>query len=249
MIESPHNFASKVPFNDQEGCNPKLGFSLKQGGDMLYLIVSLVAGLYFLISGKVKFGKTSYLEGIKARIAGLLFLAPLGLTLVGLIILYVLEAFGLFNFTESFNQAFDAFVSALVRNGFMIGLAYISFNSVSRDTKERGGCLTYWLAYSAIVALLGVYFGSSFISNTSWFLNGTIGITIFQIIFIIGIWLWNKWGIFGYAAITLMTPIIAYIRVESISEAFISLIQALSIILVLYLLVKPKWQLFEQKGD
>jgi hypothetical protein len=212
---------------------------------MLYLIVSLVAGLYFLISGKVKFGKTSYLEGKKARIAGLIFLAPLALMLAGLLVMVVLGAFGLFTFTETSNQAFDAFASSLVRNGFMIGLAYISLNSVSRDIKERGGCLTYWLAYAAIVALLLVYFLSSFVSNNPWFLNGSIGITVFQIIFIIGIWLWKKWGVFGYAVTTLITPIIAFLRVSSITDALVSLIQSVSLILVLYLLVKPKWQYFE----
>lgn len=43
---------------------------------MIYLIVSLVAGLFFLISGKVKVGKAVYLEGSKARLAGLILIAP-----------------------------------------------------------------------------------------------------------------------------------------------------------------------------
>ena len=210
---------------------------------MIYLIASLVAGLYFLITGKIKFGKTLYLEGTKARIAGLIFLAPLGLMLVIFGTLFIFTIVGI-SISDSSIDIVDAFASSLVRNGFLIGLAYISFHSVSRETKERGGCLTYWLAYAVIIALLVVYFAPNLISNTPWFLNASIGITVFQIIFIVGIWLWKKWGVFGYALITFIAPIVTFLRVASISETFISLIQSLSLILVLYLLVKPKWQFF-----
>jgi len=231
-------------FYISSGFSDKSQLLIQQGEYMIYLIISLVAGLVYLISGKVKYNKTIYLEGRKARIAGLIFLSPVVLILALLITVFILEIFGI-NISESSSKLVDNFASTLVRNVFMIGLAYINFYSVSRETKNRGGCLTYWLAYAAVIALLVIYFVPNIVSNTQWFKNASIGITVFQIIFIIGIWLWKKWGVFGYAVTTMMTPVVAFIRVESISQAFISLIQSLSLILVLYLLVKPKWQFFE----
>ncbi|CAG0967135.1 hypothetical protein ANAEL_00970 [Anaerolineales bacterium] len=212
---------------------------------MLYLIVSLIAGLFFLISGKVKSGKTVYLEGAKARMAGLIFLAPLGLVLIIFVINIMLDAIGTPAVNKAWGSTVDTFSSALVRNGFMIGLAYIYFHSVSRETKDRKGCLTYWLAYAAILALLLIWFVPNFISNTEWYKTAAIGCSIFQIIFIVGVWLWKKWGVFGYAAITLISSIIAYFRVGSILEIIVSLITSLSLVLAIYLLVKPKWQFFE----
>ena len=212
---------------------------------MLFLIASLLAGLYFLISGKVKIGNTVYLEGTKARTAGLIFLAPLGSILVILAAVFILGFIRQVEISETSRQIIDDFSSALVRNGFMIGLAYINFYSVSRGTKERGGCLIYWLAYAAITALLLIYFLPNLVSNTQFFESALIGISIFQIIFLIGIWLWKKWGVFGYAAITLISPIVAFLGKESFSEVVINLITSLSLIFVLYLLAKPKWRFFE----
>ena len=214
---------------------------------MLYLIISLVTGLFFLISGKVKYGKTLYLEGAKARIAGLIFLAPLGLILFAVVAGSVYESIAKVSDTKAFEQTLDNLASALVRNGFMIGLAYINFYSVSRETKNRGGCLTYGLAYATYIAVLLLYFLSNLLSNVQWHqvAIAALSITFFQIISIIGIWLWKKWGVFGYAATTMITPIIPFIRVGFVSQSFVSLIQSLSLILVLYLLVRPKWQFFE----
>jgi hypothetical protein len=210
---------------------------------MLYIIASLVAGLFFLISGKVKFGKTLYLEGTKARLAGLIFLAPAGLILAILVTIFILVIFGI-NISESSNKLVDNYASGLVDNGFLIGLAYINFHSVSRETKTRGGCLTFWLAYAAYVAILLIWFLPQLILHVPEFKNVLIGIIVFQIIFIIGIWFWKKWGVWGYAAITLIYPVTNFLNNKSILQAFISLISSLSTILILYLLVKPKWQFF-----
>lgn len=210
---------------------------------MAYLILSLVAGLFFLISGKVKFGKTLYLEGAKARIAGMIFLAPLGLILF-LMILF-LTIFGL-EISESSSKVIDNLASTFVRNGFLIGLAYINYHSISRETKEQGGCLRYWLGYAIIISLSVVWFIlPTLIAKTDFFTVAITGISIIQLIFIIGIWLWKRWGIWGYVITNLITPLIAFLRVDSLTDMIISLVQELSLILVLYLLVKPKWQFFE----
>jgi hypothetical protein len=212
---------------------------------MAYLLLSLVAGLFFLISGKVKYGKTLYLEGTKARIAGLIFLAPVGLILFSLMIIFLLAIFGIV-ISESSSDLIDNFASVFVRNCFLIGLAYINFYSVSRETKEQAGCLRYWLGYAIIISLSIVWFFlPALMANTDFFTVAAIGISILQLIFIIGIWLWKKWGVFGYAVANLITPIIAFLRAGSFSDTVISLTQALSLILVLFLLVKPKWQFFE----
>jgi len=211
---------------------------------MIYLIVSLVAGLFFLVSGKVKYGKTLYLEGTKARIAGLILLAPLGLMLSLFAIIFILTIFGI-NISESSSKLIDDLASTSVRNGFMIGLAYINYYSVSRETKERGGCLTYWLAYAIFVSISLVWFLPQLISYAKGLKNVFIGIVVFQLIFIVGIWLWKKWRIWGYAVVTLISPVTSYLNTASVLQAFVSLVISLSTILILYLLVKPKWQFFE----
>ena len=210
---------------------------------MIYLIISLVVGLIYLISGKVKYNKTVYLEGTKARLAGLIFLAPIGLTLFVIVAGLIYESLGNVSDTETFELFLDRLASSLVRNGLIIGLAYINFYSVSQETKQRGGCLTYWLAYAAIIALLLT--GFFLASTVQWFINASIVMTVLQLIFIIGIWLWKKWGVWGYTVITLVYPIVIFFRVKSFSEVTLSLVTSLSLILVLYLLVKPKWQFFE----
>jgi hypothetical protein len=147
--------------------------------------------------------------------------------------------------TEAFEQTLDDIASALVRNGFMIGLAFINFHSVSRETKDRSGCLTYWLIYAAAIAVLFVYFFLPNIgSSSNWLTSTIIGISVLQLISIAGIWAWKKWGVFGYAILNLIAPIIAFLNTESILQTFVSLIQSLSLLLVLYLLAKPKWQFF-----
>jgi len=211
---------------------------------MIYLIVSLIAGLFYLISGKVKFKETVYLEGTKARIAGLIFLAPVGLILAIIGAGIVLAVLGI-NISDSSSNMIDNVASTFVRQGFAIGLAYINFYSVSRETKERGGCLTYWLVYAAFAAILIIWFLPNIISNTQFFKIASISITVFQIISLVGIWLWKKWGVFSYIVFTLLSPIVAFFRVGSILQAFVSFIGSLSFILILYLLIKPKWQFFE----
>ena len=210
---------------------------------MIFLIVSLITGLFYLISGKVKFNKVTYLEGTRARIAGLIFLAPVGLMLLLYITIFALAILGI-DISESSVDLVDKLASTLVQNGFLIGLAYVYFHSVSRESKEQQGCLKYWLGYAIIFSLLVVWYVPNLISSNS-FKIAAISVSILQIIFIIGIWLWKKWGVFGYGATNLITPIIAFLRVGSFSDTVISLVQGLSMILVLYLLVKQKWQFFE----
>lgn len=212
---------------------------------MIYLIASLVAGMYFLITGKIKFGKTLYLEGKKARIVGLIFLAPLGLVLVIFGTFLVFSIVGI-SVSDSSIDIVDTFASSLVRNGFLIGLAYISFHSVSRETKVRGGCLSYWLVYAAAIAILLVYFFLPNIgSSSSWITSLIIGFSVLQLISIIGIWSWRKWGVFGYVVLNLIAPLITFFNTDSVLQSLVSLIQSLSLTLVLYLLAKPKWQFFE----
>jgi len=212
---------------------------------MIYLIVSLIAGLIYLISGKVQYNKKVYLEGTKARIAGLIFLAPVGLMLAILGIITVLIILDV-SISDSSSKIIDTFASTLVRNGFMIGLGYIYFHSVSRETKDRSGCLTYWLFNAAAIALLLIYFLLPNIrSNSTWLTNIMISISVLQLVSIAGIWSWRKWGVFGYVILNLISPIIAFLNSGTISQTLISLTESLSLLLVLYLLVKPKWQFFE----
>jgi len=226
------------------GCHLEASCSLKKGEAIIYLLISLVAGLIYLISGKVKYNKTVYLEGTKARIAGLIFLAPVGLMLATLGIILILTIFGI-SISESSNKLIDTYASTSVRDGFMIGLAYINYYSVSRETKERGGCLTYGLAYMTLIAITLIYFLPQTISAFPGFKIVIISFVVFQIISIIGIWLWKKWGVWGFAVVTLISPVTNYLNTASVLQAFLSLIFSLSTILLLYLFVKPKWQFFE----
>jgi len=211
---------------------------------MFYLFASLSAGLFYLISGKVTFNKTTYLEGTKARIAGLIFLLPAILTISIIGVVIILSAVGA-NISDSSSNLLDSFASTLVRNGFLIGLAYINFYSASQDANTQSGCLRYWLGYTAIISLLVFWFIPTLTSDVGLYKIAVVSSSMLQIIFIVGIWLWKKWGVFGYAATNFVSPIIAFLRIGSFPDIVISIIQSLSFILVLYLLVKPKWKSFE----
>lgn len=213
---------------------------------MIYLIASFVAGIILLISGKVKLGKTLYLEGTKARIAGLIFLVPVGLAILIIIAGPIYESIGNIADIQVYEQGLNNLASALVRNGILIGLAYINFHSVSREAKDRGGCLTYGIAYAAFIAALLAYYSlADFPSSPVWIRNILIGLSVLEIISLIGIWFWSKWGVFAYASLALVSPMIAFLNTQSLLPVFLSIIQSLSLVLVLYFLVKPKWQFFE----
>jgi hypothetical protein len=208
----------------------------------IFFIVSLVAALFFLISGKVKFGKTVYLEGPRARMAGLIFLVPVALILLLLVVENRYESTGNVSDLQTFERTMNSLANALMLNGFMIGLAYINFHSVSREARERGGCLTYSLAYFIFITLMLIWFLRS---GSSTLTRVLIGISILQIIFVLGIWLWKKWGVFGFAILSMLSPVTAYLNSGSVFLAFTSLLLSLSTLLALYLLIKPKWQFFD----
>ena len=156
----------------------------------------------------------------------------------------VLESTGKISDIKTFEQTIIGFASSMALNGFMIGLAYINFYSVSRETKVRGGCLTYWLIFWGLTAIYATYF---FVNshNSQWIIYAETGIAFFQILSFIGIWLWKKWGVFGFYLFTLIGPIFSFFRTESVLQTFLSFVSGLSFVLILYLLVKPKWQFFE----
>lgn len=211
---------------------------------MIYLLTCLVLGFMFIISGKVQFRQTVYLEGTKAKLAGLIFLVPIGALLVSFLALAFLAILNI-NINDKAIDDIASYATSLTQNFILIGLGYVGFNNISSkpsETKTRDGCLKYWLIYLLFLALLGFYFGLSTVYQEM-----IIGKAVVQLIAIIGIWFWKKWGVWVYVILIGVTPVITYIYTGEIIKTGLDFLSSLTTLLVAYLVVKPKWNFFTWK--
>ncbi len=124
---------------------------------------------------------------------------------------------------------------------------------VSKEAKTRGGLLSLvlilmiigqsWFAYLFFTAFLGLpynAYGEYFASFPTWTLVASASTYLLNIIFLIAIWRWKKWGIFGL--------IVSWV----VNIVIISTVQGISILpgsllglVILGLLIKRKWHFFE----
>lgn len=115
--------------------------------------------------------------------------------------------------------------------------------------RKRGWLLTAWL----IILLIGLILGliiylfsglilSQFYPGPFWVFLVLAIITIMDIVFIIAIFKWKKWGVYGFVGLSIITFIINLfifgLRLDTSTFSLVGLI-------VLILLVRPKWNLFE----
>ena len=197
----------------------------------------LVAGLYMIISGKAGLGGERSLKGAKARIAGLILVAPILLTLCFIPFGIILNETALDFALATLNSIWYA--------AMMIAPAYINFHTVSRETKARGGCLTIWLGITLLSGIMTLYMTLQiYPSAPAWMFVASGVIAVLQAISITAIWMWKKWGVSGLIASVVVNWILTLVQGGTILGVIIS---AFSFTVTFYLLIKPKWHFFDSE--
>jgi hypothetical protein len=117
------------------------------------------------------------------------------------------------------------------------------------DTKQnRSGCLTAFIIVLIVLNALGAL--SSFfagpllstltpeysISNSYSMISGVL--SLLNIVFLIGVWRYKRWGFYGIIAVSIINIILGIFLTSSIIT---SLISGLILPLILYFLIKPIW--------
>jgi hypothetical protein len=132
-----------------------------------------------------------------------------------------------------------------------MGLDNYSYPSGS-DKPERGGCLTAWLVVSTILTVIaGVAFMQLLsvlirprafedISPVGVLLLG--GLMIGSSICLIGVWNWKRWGVYGIALTSCISPLIEVFFFRADVTDFIAPFVQIAI---LWYLVSGKWDAFD----
>lgn len=117
------------------------------------------------------------------------------------------------------------------------------------DTQvKRSGCLTVFIIALIVVyalSTLSSFFAGPLLSglmpdysaNTSYSIFSGV-LSLLNIIFLIGVWKYKKWGFYGFVAVSILNIILSIFLTDSIIT---SLIFGLIFPLILYFLIKPIW--------
>ncbi|MDF2591521.1 MAG: hypothetical protein K0S75_987 [Clostridia bacterium] len=113
---------------------------------------------------------------------------------------------------------------------------------------KRSGCLAAFIIVLIIVYAMGAL-GSfltgpiisglmpEYATSTSYsILSGVL--SLINIIFLIGVWKYKKWGFFGFVGVSIINIIISIFLTNAI---LIPIISGLIFPLILYLLIRPIW--------
>ncbi|OGO77643.1 MAG: hypothetical protein A2Y23_11920 [Clostridiales bacterium GWB2_37_7] len=117
------------------------------------------------------------------------------------------------------------------------------------DTQiKRSGCLTAFIivlivlyVFSALGSFLAGPMISAFMpeysTNTLYIIfNGILA--VLNIVFLVGVWRYKKWGFFGFVAVSILYIIFSIIFTGSV---LLPLISGPIFPLILYFLIKPVW--------
>jgi hypothetical protein len=96
-------------------------------------IIMLVGGLYALVAGKVRLTKNIYLEGWRARVAGLFLAAPLPLALLAGVLIGLLVGLGILSDSA---QSVAALVELLLVLGGLAGAVIFSLATKPKVSVE-----------------------------------------------------------------------------------------------------------------
>jgi hypothetical protein len=96
-------------------------------------ILMLIGGLYALIAGRIKLTKNMYLTGPRARVAGLILLAPLPLALI---IGFLLGAFISIGILPASAQDYVGCVEIMLVIVCLLGAVLFAFVTKPRETPE-----------------------------------------------------------------------------------------------------------------
>ena len=120
---------------------------------------------------------------------------------------------------------------------------------VSEEAQSRGGCLTAFLVYhfvgsiAAVMIFIGLIFGLTLGRGNSRSLLSSptsIWYYIVLLIFLVLIWNWKKWGVYGFIAAVIIDAGIYLNSGHSIQDILLQLAG----IVILVILIKPRWHLF-----
>lgn len=122
----------------------------------------------------------------------------------------------------------------------------MSFND-TRIKPGHGGCLTLWLVVSAlaaifvIVSLLGIreLAARRGVGPLVYIL---IAASVLHIVFVVGIFDWRKWGVYGIVAIVIISPILQIIAGIATTRDYIAPFVQLGL---LYYLIHDKWDYYD----
>ncbi len=114
--------------------------------------------------------------------------------------------------------------------------------------KQRGGCLTAWIILAMIanplVAIFYLFSGSQLTKSLpgfpGWAIPVLVVIAIANTVFAVGIWMWKRWGVYGFAASAVITLVVNLVAGLG-GTSFTGLIA----IAILWWLVRNMWQQFE----
>ncbi|NJP04272.1 MAG: hypothetical protein HC837_00900 [Chloroflexaceae bacterium] len=127
--------------------------------------------------------------------------------------------------------------------------------ALPEEDRKPVGCLRAFLAVTFVVnAVLGVTYlyyaifggtpaaeaGAAVQSFPAWFLPTIAVISLANCVFMVAIWLWRRWGAYGYGLLTLVTIGINFLAGAG-PTAFAGL---LGVALLIYV-VRPVWDLME----
>jgi hypothetical protein len=117
------------------------------------------------------------------------------------------------------------------------------------DTQvKRSGCLTAFIIILIVLyalGALGTFLAGPLLSglmpeystnNTYTILSGVL--SLLNIVFLLGVWKYKKWGFYGFLAISIINIILSIFFTGSI---FIPLISGLIFPAILYFLIRPIW--------
>ncbi len=116
-----------------------------------------------------------------------------------------------------------------------------------KTEKKRGILLTGWLilmllanSFSALSYFLGGSFFATVLTIPLWSLYTFGLLALFNVGFTIFLFKWKKWAFFAFCG----NAVIAFVINLSIGAGFVSISGFLGI-LILYLILRPKWSLLE----
>jgi len=117
----------------------------------------------------------------------------------------------------------------------------------SSSKPERGGCLTWWLGLSLVFSILAILLflglGSELSRRgfASLVVIGVVAIGV-NLLFLYGIYEWKRWGVYGFAAASIISLVISIIGRTATTRDFVSPFIQIGL---LWYLVKDKWDYFD----
>ena len=118
-----------------------------------------------------------------------------------------------------------------------------------------GSCAYLWFAYLILMSLLGLPYHPAApvvsieerligTSIPSWYPIAILIITVLNVVFLIAVWRWKKWGVLGLYGAWFATVAASALAVDT-SAVILAIVRPLIPLVLLGFLAKRKWQFFE----